>query len=185
MTSNFASRNDARHGSSTSMLLPFSPPERPTSTERRMAANDLQIQLPSTDQLATSPLDFSGEHARRPFLYQDRLIVRSIGRVIFVRTKEIEWCQACENYIQIHSGRHSHLLRATMMQMEAQLDPGQFVRISRSAIVNLNFVREIRSVPTRGRVVRLISGTEINVGREYRARLKKILTSSVTSIASE
>jgi two-component system LytT family response regulator len=62
-----------------------------------------------------------------------------------------------------------------MMHLERQLDPRHFVRISRSAIVNLDFVREIRSIPTRGRVVRLLSGSEINVGREYRSRLKQVL----------
>ena len=102
-------------------------------------------------------------------------MIRSTGKVIFLRTEEIEWCQACENYIQSHSGRHSHLLRSTMMQIETQLDPVRFVRVSRSAIVNLDFVQEIRSVPARGRVIRLLNGTEINVGREYRSRLKKVL----------
>jgi two-component system, LytTR family, response regulator len=105
----------------------------------------------------------------------ERLLVRSTGRVIFVRTREVEWCQACENYIQLHSGAQCHLLRGTMMHLERQLDPRRFVRISRSAIVNLDFVREIRSIPARGRVVRLLSGSEINVGREYRSRLKQVL----------
>jgi two-component system LytT family response regulator len=140
-----------------------------------MAANDVHIQLPGTDQLETPQFEIRGPQVLTPFRYQERLVIRSIGKVIFVRTKEIEWCEACENYIQIHSGRHSHLLRSTMMQMETQLDPSRFVRISRSAIVNLDFIQEIRSVPARGRVVRLLSGTEINVGREYRSRLKKVL----------
>jgi len=64
-----------------------------------------------------------------------------------------------------------------MTQLETQLDPNRFVRISRSAIINLDFVKEIRSVPAKGRVVRLIGGTQINVGREYRSNLKKALAS--------
>ena len=117
--------------------------------------------------------DFASE--AKPARYVERLLIRSAGRVVFVRTNQIEWCQACENYIQLHSGQQSHLLRATMTLLESQLDPYRFVRISRSAIINLDFVKEIRSVPAKGRVVRLVSGTQINVGREYRSRLKKAL----------
>ena len=140
-----------------------------------MAANEAHIPFPNTNPIETSQLRFYDAQAHRQHPYKERLVIRSTGKVIFVRTEEIEWCQACENYIQIHSGRHSHLLRSTMMQIETQLDPVRFVRVSRSAIVNLDFVQEIRSVPARGRVIRLLNGTEINVGREYRSRLKKVL----------
>lgn len=141
-----------------------------------MAANGMPVQ-PRSDS-KTSQFQVYPAQTNPSLQYLERLVVRSIGKVLFVRTQEIEWCQACENYIQIHSARQSHLLRATMMQMETQLDPGRFVRISRSAIVNLDFVQEIRSVPARGRVVRLLSGIEINVGREYRSRLKRVLAGS-------
>jgi two-component system, LytTR family, response regulator len=140
-----------------------------------MVANDMHIQPPSTDQVEASRFEVPDARVQRPIFYHERLVVRSIGKVSFVRIKEIEWCQACENYIQIYCGRHSHLLRSTMMQMETQLDPSRFVRVSRSAIINLDFAQEIRSVPARGRVVRLLSGIEINVGREYRSRLKEVL----------
>jgi DNA-binding LytR/AlgR family response regulator len=183
--SNLLTRRDFEIDRAAPTLLPFPALERPTSTERHMAAKDVHIQPPSTDQLETSRFELYDGQAFRPFSYKQRLIVRSIGKIIFVRTKEIEWCQACENYIQLHSGRQSHLLRGTMMQMENQLDPSRFVRISRSAIVNLDFVQEIRSVPTRGRVVRLLSGTEINVGREYRSRLKRVLTVGGCNCPSE
>lgn len=125
----------------------------------------------------SSPAVRSMEDEARPAHYLERLLVRSTGRVVFVRANEIEWCQACENYIQLHSGQQCHLLRGTMTQLETQLDPNRFVRISRSAIINLDFVKEIRSVPAKGRVVRLLGGTQINVGREYRSNLKKALAS--------
>jgi two-component system LytT family response regulator len=140
-----------------------------------MAANDAHVHASTVDHLDASGLDAYPHPEQDNASYQQRLLVRSTRRVIFVRTREVEWCQACENYIQLHSGAQSHLLRGTMMHLEKQLDPRHFVRISRSAIVNLDFVREIRSVPARGRVVRLLSGTEINVGREYRGRLKRLL----------
>ncbi|HEY7096413.1 MAG TPA: LytTR family DNA-binding domain-containing protein [Terriglobales bacterium] len=107
--------------------------------------------------------------------YPERLLVRSAGRVVFVRVDDIEWCEACENYIQLHSRDQRHLIRATMTHLESQLDPTRYVRISRSAIVNLDVIKEIRSIPARGRVVCLLDGTQISVGREYRSRLFKVL----------
>ena len=113
--------------------------------------------------------------AEKPVRYLERLLVRSAGRVVFVRAREIEWCQACENYVQIHLGSQCHLMRGTMSQLETQLDPMRFVRISRSAIINLDYVTEIRSIPAKGRIVRLVGGANFSVGREYRAKLKVIL----------
>jgi two-component system LytT family response regulator len=125
------------------------------------------------NDLVNSSPGAMGEH--KPTHYLERILVRSAGRVVFVRTSEVEWCQACENYIQIHLGPQCHLVRGTMAQLEIQLDPMRFVRISRSAIINLDFVTEIRSVPAKGRIVRLASGAAISVGREYRAKLKMVL----------
>jgi two-component system LytT family response regulator len=62
----------------------------------------------------------------------ERLLVRSAGRVHFVRTSEIEWCEAAGNYVRLHVGRESHLFRETMNSLESKLDARHFVRIHRS-----------------------------------------------------
>jgi len=56
-----------------------------------------------------------------PFL--DRLVIRSAGRVVFLRTDDVEWFEACANYVRLHLGKETHLLRGTMNLLESQLDP--------------------------------------------------------------
>ena len=71
---------------------------------------------------------------------RDRLVVKSSGRVYFVRIADIDWCEAAGNYVSLHVGPQSHLTRETMSHLESQLDPHQFVRIHRSTIVNVDRV---------------------------------------------
>ena len=83
------------------------------------------------------------EELREERKYPERLIVKSSGRVFFVRTEDIDWVEASGNYVKIHTKSEAHLLRESMKNMEAKLDPKIFVRIHRSAIVNIdriNFV---------------------------------------------
>jgi len=137
-----------------------------------------QILTPAQQQghgVVNSPNARPDTENRKLVHHPERLLARSAGRVVFVRVDDIEWCQACENYIQLHSRDQRHLIRATMTHLESQLDPTRFVRISRSAIINLDVIKEIRSIPAKGRVVCLLDGTQISVGREYRSRLRKVL----------
>ncbi len=72
-----------------------------------------------------------------------RFMVRSAGRVVFLKADEIDWIEAADYYARLHVGSSSYLLRESMNDLEATLDPNQFVRIHRSAIVNLDRVREM------------------------------------------
>ena len=107
----------------------------------------------------------------------DRLVVKSSGRVHFVRTADIDWCEAAGNYVCLHVGAQSHLLRETMNHLETQLDPQQFVRIHRSTIVNVDRIQELRSSFNGEHVVLLSSGTRLTLSRGCRdvlqARLGK------------
>jgi two-component system LytT family response regulator len=76
-----------------------------------------------------------------PSLTLDRLVVKSSGRIFFVRTADIDWCEAEGNYVRVHVGPQEHLVRDTMNRMEAQLDTTQFVRIHRSTIVNVDRIQ--------------------------------------------
>src|SRR5262249_14106349 len=71
--------------------------------------------------------------ARKPL---ERLVIKSGGKVCFVRTEEIDWIEAAGNYLRLHVGGETHLLRETMSRLEARLDGDQFLRIHRSTIVN-------------------------------------------------
>ena len=102
---------------------------------------------------------------------QDRILIKTEGRFIFLRTQEIDWIQANGNYVRIHVGEASYLHRQTIASIERHLDPARFLRIHRSAIVNIDKIRELRPWPTGEYVVLMRSGKELTLSRSYRARL--------------
>lgn len=111
--------------------------------------------------------------------YLRRLVVKSGGRVIFLRATDIEWFESCGNYVTLHVGRHSHLLRTTMNALEPKLNSDQFVRIHRSTIVNLDCVRELQPWFRGEQSLILKDGTQLSVGRAFRDRLHNFLQNIV------
>jgi two-component system LytT family response regulator len=111
--------------------------------------------------------------SRRRFL--DRLVVRSGGRITFLRTDEIDCIEACGNYVKLCVGTEEHLLRMTMSALQARLDPERFLRIHRSTIVNVERVKELQSTFHGEYVVVLRSGRRVTLSRGYRDRLQQIL----------
>ena len=73
-----------------------------------------------------------------------RIAVKTRGRTLLFRVDQIDWIESAGNYVRLHIGPERHLLRATMAGIEGKLQPRRFVRIHRSAIVNLERVRELR-----------------------------------------
>lgn len=100
-----------------------------------------------------------------------RLIVRSAGRVFFVRVDEIDWLEAADNYVRIHVSRESHLIRETLQSLEARLDPARFLRIHRSTVVNLDRIKEMQPLFHGDYLVRLRDGTELTLTRSYKEKL--------------
>jgi two-component system LytT family response regulator len=109
----------------------------------------------------------------------DRLVVKSSGRVYFVRIADIDWCEAAGNYVSLHVGAQSHLIRETMSHLEAQLDARQFVRIHRSTIVNVDRIQELRSSFNGEHVVVLRDGSRLTLSRGYRDTLQARLGQSL------
>jgi two-component system LytT family response regulator len=105
----------------------------------------------------------------------ERLVVKSGGRVFFLRTDEIDWIEAAGNYVRLHLGSESHLFRETMNHMEARLDSRQFVRIHRSRIVNTDRVKELQPWFNGEHVVILQNGTRLTLSRGYRDKLQEQL----------
>lgn len=101
----------------------------------------------------------------------ERLVIKEGSRVVSVRADEIDWIEAADYYVQIHAGARSYLLRETMQSLERRLDPAQFVRIHRSAIVNRGRIRELRSGGRREAVVVLEGGATLKVARSQRDKL--------------
>ena len=108
-----------------------------------------------------------------------RVLVRSAGRITFLRVEELDWIEAADNYVRVHAGSESHLIRETMSHLEAQLDRRRFVRVHRSAIVNIDAIAELRSLLHGDFAIRLRTGAEIPLGRSFRERLEAVLGKSL------
>jgi two-component system LytT family response regulator len=104
-----------------------------------------------------------------------RLMIKSASRVFFLKVDEIDWIGADDYYVKLHAGRKSHLLRETMNDMEARLDPSKFLRIHRSTIVNIDRIREMRPHFNGDYMVVLHDGTELKLSRSRREQVQAIL----------
>jgi two-component system LytT family response regulator len=109
----------------------------------------------------------------------ERLVIKSAGRVFFLRAEEIDWIEAAANYVKLHVGKESHLLRETINGLAAKLDPDKFLRIHRSTIINLERVKELQPWFHGDYVVILKDGTQLTSSRNYREQLHKLLGKSV------
>jgi two-component system, LytTR family, response regulator len=97
-----------------------------------------------------------------------RITVRDRNRVRFVKTSEIDWIEASGNYVVLHSGKENHVVRETLAAFEQQLSPKEFVRVSRSAIVNLDRVQHIEPAFNNEHVIALADGTRLPMTRSLR-----------------
>ncbi|MGB0123526.1 MAG: LytTR family DNA-binding domain-containing protein [Silvibacterium sp.] len=122
------------------------------------------------DEIHNSKRPREAEH------YTTRIVFKSKGRILFLPVTDIRWIAAEENYLRICTGRESHLLRETMAHFETRLDPGFFIRVHRSTIVNLQYVKEIRTACQEGDLFVLMQdGQKLSVSRGYRARITQLL----------
>ncbi|MBI4914170.1 MAG: response regulator transcription factor [Acidobacteria bacterium] len=98
----------------------------------------------------------------------DRFLVRNGERYQLVKASAIQWVEAEDNYVRLHVEGASHLLRHTMGGILARLDPKVFRRIHRSAIVNLDFIKELQSWTGGDMLVVMRDGTRLTLSRTYR-----------------
>jgi two-component system LytT family response regulator len=104
--------------------------------------------------------------------YLDRLMVKHDGRVFFLKVSDVDWFEASGNYVRVHVGRVSHLIRETMHGIEAQLDPNLFARIHRAVIVNMDRIRELQPWFAGDYIVILRDGRQLKLSRTYREALQ-------------
>jgi two-component system LytT family response regulator len=105
----------------------------------------------------------------------DRLVVKSGGRIYFVRTDDIDWIEAAGNYVRLHVGKEEHLLRQSLSALESKLDASRFVRIHRSTIVNVERIRELQPAFHGDYVIILHDDTELALSRSCRDKLEEAL----------
>ncbi|MEI7905973.1 MAG: LytTR family DNA-binding domain-containing protein [Bacteroidota bacterium] len=105
----------------------------------------------------------------------ERLIVKTNGKIIFLRMNEIDWMEAAGNYVNVHVGNEAHLIRETMNNIQDQLDPQHFIRIHRGTIINIEKVKELQPYYNGEYKVVLQNNTQVILSRGYRENFKKIL----------
>ena len=104
-----------------------------------------------------------------------RIAVRTGARTIVVDVRAIDWLDAADNYVRLHVGAKEYLARDTLAALEGQLDPERFVRIHRSAIVQVDRIGEVRSTSHGDAEITLRDGTRLTVSRTWRERLEVVL----------
>ncbi len=105
----------------------------------------------------------------------ERIIFKSRGRILFLPISEIRWIAAEENYVRICTASESHLLRETMTGIESKLDPQMFMRVHRSAIVNLKFVKEVRRESSGDFSVLLSNGQKVAMSRSHHSNIDNMI----------
>jgi two-component system LytT family response regulator len=104
-----------------------------------------------------------------------RIAVKTDGRVLLVKLDDVDWIEAADNYVTLHVGKESHMLRETMNAMEQRLPAQKFMRISRSTIVNVERIQELQPMFHGEYVVILRNGTRLTLSRGYREKLQVLL----------
>jgi two-component system LytT family response regulator len=107
--------------------------------------------------------------------FLERILIKTGGRVLLVKTEDIDWIEAAGNYLRLHVGRDRHLLRETMAGIEQQLDPKTFVRIHRSTIVNLERITTFEPALHGDYNVTLEDGRTLTLTRTYRSAVEQVL----------
>jgi two-component system LytT family response regulator len=152
------------------LLKPFDR-ERFESAWRRAKSHILATRNGEVDQRILAIL----EELKAGPKYLERLVIKSGGRVFFLDTGDIDWIEAEGNYVSVHTGKKSHLLRETISSLEAQLDPKQFLRIHRSSIVKIDRIKELQPWFHGEYRVLLQDGTQLTLSRNYRENLQEAL----------
>jgi len=107
--------------------------------------------------------------------YLDRLVIKNNDRVFVLKTDEIDWIEAEGNYVRVHFGKQSSLIRETLTNLGARLDPRKFPRIHRSSMVNIDRIKELQPWSHRDWRIILRNGAELRLSRNYRDRLHHLL----------
>jgi len=146
---------------------------KPFTAERlHSAVQRLRDQL----HVSENSTPHSNGHTQNGNPYTSRIVFKSRGRILFLPVSDICWIGAEENYVRVCTGKETHLLRETMNGLEQKLDPQVFLRVHRSTIVNLQYVKEMRTEAQGDFIVQLINGQKVSMSRSYHSRIGKLLT---------
>lgn len=115
------------------------------------------------------------QEVRKEKRYPEKMPFKTNGKIVILSTDKIEWIEAERDYIRLHVQKESYLIRGTMGNMEVKLPSEKFVRIHRSAIVNADYIAELRPVLGGEYAIKLRTGTELTLSRTYREKLSDLI----------
>jgi len=147
---------------------------KPFSAERfRTAIQRARERIASRG--ADAGLASLAESLRARPAYLTKVPVRTGARTVLVDLSAVDWMEAADNYVRLHVRQREFLVRETLASLESQIDPDRFVRVHRSAIVQIDRVAELRSQSHGDALVILEGGTEVAVSRTWRDRLQQAI----------
>jgi two-component system, LytTR family, response regulator len=145
-------------------------PERLRSAVAHARALLLRDRRGTEERLAALLDQRDAERQRR-----GRLLIRQADSAFFLRTETIDWIEAADKLVRIHAGKHVYEQREALARIERHLDPDQFVRVSRSAIVNIDRIREIQPWFNGEHLVLLDDDSQVPTSRHYRMNVRRLL----------
>ena len=107
--------------------------------------------------------------------YLERLIIKADGRISFLNTRDVDWIEADDKYVHLHTNKTARMVRQTLSAMESQLDPRTFLRVHRSAIVNVDRIKELHPLFNGEHSIVLEDGTKLTLSRNYKDKLFRVL----------
>jgi two-component system LytT family response regulator len=110
-----------------------------------------------------------------PERHSNRLIIKVDGRFVFLNPREIDWIEADDKYVRVHTGKDTYLLRKTLSAIETELDPKRFIRIHRSTIVNVDRIKELQPSFSGRHAVLMENGARLTLSRNYKVKLFGLL----------
>lgn len=105
-------------------------------------------------------------------MFNEWLLLKNDGKRSFLRVNEIDWIEASRNNVILHCGKQAHVFHETMQGMENRLDPGKFLRVHRSAIVNIERIKELEPWFNGEFAITLKDGSRLTMSATYRSRLR-------------
>ncbi|MCI0618475.1 LytTR family DNA-binding domain-containing protein [bacterium] len=156
------------------LLKPFDRKRFEQAVERSKAQIHQSQQRSSSSELVALLKEMKSQSQ-----HLERLVVKSQGRVFFLKTDEIDWIEAQGKHVSIHIGKETHLVREAMNNLETELDPKKFARIHKSTIVNIDRIKQLQPLVHGDFRVILRDSTVLTISRRYRQKIDELLGKSL------
>lgn len=169
------------------VLKPIDDDRLHEAIDRAVAHHDHEASLRSKEKLVDLVMGMTGasassveqmaDRAEATTSYPEKLTIKDGSDIQFVRMTDIRWIDAAGDYMCVHADGATHIMRITMKQLEAMLDPVRFLRIHRSTIVNAAYIVGAQALNNGEYLLSLDGDTQLKVSRSYRDRIKQLLAS--------